>query len=130
MPRTIRRMKWYAAALAVVGVAAVPTGVAIAQSSSGPSLHSSHSGSGAGTRSGPNGPFIPSTGSAPPAAPAGSTTYASNGSGSGKVVKSIRPKVDASVRGAALVAAPQNREPSLVFMSRSIALTQHACAGG
>ena len=87
MPRRIRRMKWYAAALGVVAAAALPTSVAIAQSSSRPSLHSSHGGSGPGAQSGPNGPFVPGTGSAPPVAPAGSTTYSSKGSGSGKVVK-------------------------------------------
>lgn len=54
----------------------------------GPSLHSSDGGSGPGTQSGPDGQFVPADGSAPPAAPAGSTTYSSNASGSGEAVKS------------------------------------------
>jgi hypothetical protein len=88
MPRRFRRMKWYMVALGVIAAAAVPAGVAIGQSASGPSLHSSNSGSGPGTQSGPTGPFVPGNGSAPPTAPAGSSTYSSKGSGSGEVVKS------------------------------------------
>jgi hypothetical protein len=88
MPRSIKTMKLCATALSVVAAAAVPGGVAVAQSSSGPSLHGSYSGPGAATQSGPNGPLVPSTGSASPAAPAASTTYGSKVSGSGTAVRS------------------------------------------
>jgi hypothetical protein len=83
-----RRMKWYAGSVSVVAVAAVSVGVALAQTQSGPSLHSSSGGSGPGTQSGPEGQFEPRSGEGPPAAPAGSTTYSSKGSPSGRVVKS------------------------------------------
>jgi hypothetical protein len=101
MPRRITGMKWYVAVLGVVAAAAVSGGVAFAQSQSGPSLHSSTSGAGPGTVSGPNGQFVPANGSTPPAAPAGSTAYGSKVSGSGKVVRSHRTSRAAVRRGSA-----------------------------
>lgn len=101
-----RRIKRYVASACVVAAAALSGGVALAQSQSGPSLHSSTTGSGPGTVSGPSGQFVPGNASTPPTAPAGSTTYSSRESGSGKVTKSYRAAPKASVRHSAAAAGP------------------------
>lgn len=106
MPRRISR-KYYVGAVGVLAVVAASSGIALAQAQSGPSNSSGPSGSEPGTVSGPNGQFVPDNGSAPPAAPAGSTSYSSKGSGTGKTVKSHSASAEkASVRHGADAAGP------------------------
>jgi hypothetical protein len=105
MPRTFGRTKWYAGTACVLAAAAVSGGVAIA-AQSGPSHSSGPKGAGPGTVSGLSGQFVPANGSAPPAAPAGSTAYSSKASGSGKALESHRASPRASVRHGAEVSGP------------------------
>lgn len=105
MPRR-SRLKWYVGAGCAAAVLAASGGVALA-AQSGPSYSSGPSVSGPGTVSGPEGHFVQASGSGAPAAPAGSTTYSSKASGSGKTTKSHSTSASkASVRHSADAAGP------------------------
>jgi hypothetical protein len=86
------KIKWYLGGACVLVAVAVPSAVAFAatngQTATTPSLHSPTSpGSGPGTVDG-DGAFVPSKGSAAPAAPAGSTSHSWSGTGNGPVTQS------------------------------------------